>query len=55
MNKTIEEVGKSLERCRNYLRLLPLVSEEVQSQYLHNLHIELDGLEELINEILKEV
>lgn len=53
MKNTIEELKKSIERIKKYTALIPLVEEEQQSQFLHNIYIEVEGIEQVIDEVIK--
>lgn len=53
MKNTIEELKKSTERIKKYIALIPLVEDEQKSQFLHNIYIETDGIEQVIEEVLK--
>lgn len=53
MKNTIEELKKSIERIKKYTALIPLVEGDQQSQFLHNIYIEADGIEQVIEEVIR--
>lgn len=52
---TLAEIHNSVERIEKYASLVPLVGSEQQSQFLHNIYLEAEGIRELFDELLKEV
>lgn len=53
MEHTVEELKKSIERIKKYTALIPLVEKEQQSQFLHNIYVEAEGIEEVLEEVIK--
>lgn len=53
MKNTIEELKKTTERIKKYIELIPIVEDEQKSQFLHNIFIEVDGIEQVLEEVIK--
>lgn len=53
MKNTIEELKKTTERIKKYIELIPIVENEQKSMFLHNIYIEVDGIEQILEEVLK--
>lgn len=53
MIQTIKEMRKSIERIKKYIALIPLVEDEQKKQFLHNIYIEVDGIDEVLDEVIK--
>lgn len=53
MKNTIEELKKTIVRIKKYIELIPIVEDEQKSMFLHNIFIEVDGIEQVLEEVIK--